>query len=292
MNSVRQNLASAALIVVGFAWLYWNVIVKLVHDWATDDNYSHGFLIVPLAVYLTWERRQRFWTTAVKPSLMGLAVVVSSIVILAAGALGSEFFLTRISMLGALTGIVLFLFGWARLRVLVFPLAVLLLMVPLPTILFNQIAFPLQLLASRVGEFALSSFHIPVLREGNVLALANISLEVVEACSGIRSLVSLFTLGIVLGYFADSRQWARTLIALSAIPVAVFANGVRVAGTGIAAHGFGPAAAEGFLHSFSGWLMFVVAFLLMLALQRLLMRLAPPASPSRLIGAAAQPTVC
>ncbi len=209
---------------------------------------------------------------------MGLVVVIGSILVLASGVLGAELFLTRISTLGALAGIVLFLFGWARLRVMAFPLAFLLLMIPLPAIVFNQIALPLQLLASRVGEVALGTVDIPVLREGNVLVLANTTLEVAEACSGIRSLVSLLTLGIVFGYLADSRLWVRTLIALSTVPVAIVANGARVAGTGIAAHRFGAAAAEGFFHEFAGWAVFLVAFLMMVSLQRLIAWLAPPTS--------------
>jgi exosortase len=148
-------------------------------------------------------------------------------------------------------------------------------MIPLPAIIFNQIAFPLQLLASRAGEFAISSADIPVLREGNVLVLANTSLEVAEACSGIRSLISLLTLGIVFGYFTDPRGWVRTVIALSTIPVAIISNGARVAGTGIAAHRWGPAVAEGFFHEFSGWVVFIVAFVLMLALQQLIVRVLP-----------------
>jgi exosortase len=174
---------------------------------------------------------------------------------------------------------VLFMFGWRHLRILAFPLLFLVLMIPLPAIIFNKIAFPLQLLASRAGEFALSSVDIPVLREGNVLVLANTSLEVAEACSGIRSLISLLTLGIVFGYLADSRAWVRTIVALSTIPVAVVSNGARVAGTGIAAHRFGPAAAQGFFHEFSGWAVFVVAFAMMLGLQRALVWIFPPAPP-------------
>jgi exosortase len=287
MTTARKNLIGLALVTTGFSALYWNVVVKLVAAWATDDNYSHGFLIVPIALYLAWERRGRFWATAVRPSSIGLAVVFGSVVVLATGVLGSELFLTRISILGTLAGITLFLFGWERLRVLMFPLAFLLLMIPLPAIIFNQIAFPLQLFASSVGESALSSLGIPVLREGNVLVLANTSLEVVEACSGIRSLVSLLTLGVVLGYLSDSRQWVRTLIALSAIPVAIVANGLRVAGTGIAAQEIGPEAAEGFLHMFSGWLVFVASFLLMLGFQRLLVRMAPHRSSARPMSVAA-----
>jgi len=272
----RTTLAGAVALSLGFVLLYRHVLVKLISDWWTDDNYSHGFLIIPIAIYLAWERRRAFDQAPNRPSPVGLVVVVASIGVLVAGILGAELFLTRISILGTVTGSVLFLFGWQRLRVLAFPLAFLLLMIPLPAIVFNQIAFPLQLLASRVGEAAMTSVDIPVLREGNVLILANTSLEVAEACSGIRSLVSLLTLGIMFGYFTDRRSWVRVLIALSTIPIAIVANGARVAGTGMAAHRFGPAAAQGFLHEFSGWVVFMVAFVMMMALQRVVVRLVPP----------------
>ena len=273
----RKKLFGAAVLVsLGFALLYRHVLVKLVHDWWTDDNYSHGFLIVPLAVYLVWERRQRFAAAANQPAIFGLVVVLGSMLVLMAGILGSELFLTRISIVGTVAGSVLFVFGWKRLRVLAFPIAVLLLMIPIPAIIFNQITLPLQLFASRVGEFALNSVEIPVLREGNVLILANTTLEVAQACSGIRSLVSLLTLGIMFGYFTDERAWVRLVIALSTIPIAIVANGARVAGTGIAAARFGPEAAEGFLHEFSGMVVFVVAFSIMIALQRAIVRLVPP----------------
>ncbi|MFN8065230.1 MAG: exosortase A [Vicinamibacterales bacterium] len=271
-----KKAAAAVGAAVMFLLLYRHVLVKLVHDWWTDDNYSHGFLIIPLAAYLAWERRDRFTAIESRSSVWGLIVVAGSIAVLLGGVLGSELFLTRISLVGAIVGSVLFLFGWKRLMVMAFPIGILLLMIPLPAIIFNQIAFPLQLLASRVGESTLTAVEIPVLREGNVLVLANTSLEVAEACSGIRSLVSLLTLGIVFGYFTDKRLWVRTAIALSTIPIAIIANGGRVAGTGIAAHRFGPEAAQGFLHEFSGWMVFVVAFAMMLALQRLIVWMAPP----------------
>jgi exosortase len=263
------------LLATAFFGMYHEVIAKLVANWRDDGNYSHGFLIVPIALYLAWERRHRFLAATHRPAAFGLVVVVGSILVLLTGILGSELFLTRISILGTLTGAVLFLFGWQRLRVLAFPLAFLLLMIPLPAIIFNQITMPLQLLASRAGELTLRAADIPVLREGNVLVLANTSLEVAEACSGIRSLISLLTLGIVFGYFTDPRGWVRTLIALSTIPIAILANGARVAGTGIAAHRFGPEAAQGFFHEFSGIVLFAVAFLLMLVVQWALVRLAP-----------------
>jgi exosortase len=281
MTIDRKKLLITVLLAVSFGVLYRHVITKLVADWWNDDNYSHGFLIVPIALYFAWERRHRFFAAANRPSPLGLVVVIGRIAVLMLGILGSELFLTRISIIGTLVGSVLFLFGWQRLRILAFPLAFLLLMIPLPAIIFNQIAFPLQLLASRAGEFTLRSVDIPVLREGNVLILANTKLEVAEACSGIRSLVSLLTLGIVLGYFTDQRAWVRTLIALSTIPVAIVANGGRVAGTGIAAHSFGAAAAEGFFHEFSGMVVFIVAFAMLMALQQALVRLVPPSEPHR-----------
>jgi len=268
-------LLALASCVGSFLLVYRGVLLKLAHDWATDDNYSHGFLIAPMSLYFAYERRLLLERAGRRPSSWGLAWIVASLALLVAGTLGAELFLTRISIVGLLVGVVLFLWGPAHARILAFPIAFLLLMIPLPAIVFNRIAFPLQLIASRFGETALQLFGIPVLREGNVMILANTTLEVAEACSGIRSLVSLLALGIVLGYFSDSRSWARTVVAIATIPVAIVANGVRVAGTGIAAHRIGAEAATGFLHTFSGWLVFVVAFALLFAIQRALVTLAP-----------------
>lgn len=272
---LRRVVPAVVLAVASFVALFFDVGRKLVSDWSTDDNYSHGFLVVPVALYLAWERRAALQAAPRRPSALGLVVVVGSVIVLAAGLLGAELFLTRLAMVGVATGGVLFVLGWAHLRLLAFPLAFLLLMIPLPAILFNQIALPLQLLASQVGEAGLRAMSVPVLREGNVMVLARTTLEVAEACSGIRSLVSLLTLGIVYGYFMDSRGWVRWLLALSTVPIAVVTNGLRVAGTGIAAHYYGPEAAEGFLHTFSGWLVFVAALALLFALREVLTRLSP-----------------
>jgi exosortase len=287
MTSSRNPWLAGALVAVAFALLYGQVMVTLAMDWYTDDNYSHGFLIVPLALYFAVERRGRLATMPLAPSASGLVVVLGSISVLMAGILGSELFLTRISIIGTVAGVLLFVCGWPHLRALAFPVAFLLLMIPIPAIIFNQIAFPLQLLASQFGESTMRIADVPVLREGNVLILAHTTLEVAEACSGIRSLVSLLTLAIVLGYFSDRRGWMRTLVALSSIPVAIVANGFRVAGTGIAAHRFGAEVAEGFFHEFSGWLVFVTALLLMYALQRAILRLAPSAGRAAAVAAAA-----
>ena len=276
MTRAAQQLMAVGLVLAALLVVYWSVIAGLVDAWSHDDNYSHGFFIVPLALYFAWERRRAIAAAPVRPSMVGAVVVAGCLFLLVAGLLGAELFLSRVSIIGTIAGTVLFLFGWPMLRILFFPLAFMLLMVPLPAIIFNKIAFPLQLLASNVGEYSIRSMDIPILREGNVLILANATLEVAEACSGIRSLVSLFTLGLVFGYFVDQRVWVRAIIALSAIPVAILANGLRVASAGVAAHNFGTAGVEGLFHEFSGWVVFVIAFLMMFALQRLLQRFLPP----------------
>ena len=274
----RGRLVSwGAAAALSFSVLYAPVVSRLVKDWAHDDNYSHGFLIVPLAAYFAWERRQRLRAvlTNARPSTSGLLIVLLGFFTLFGGLLGADLFLSRISIVVTLTGATVFVLGWNGLKALAFPIGFLLLMIPIPAIIFNQIAFPLQLLASRAGEVAMTVTGVPVLREGNVMILAHTKLEVAEACSGIRSLVSLLTLGVVLGYFIDPRPGLRIAIAVLTVPIAVVTNGLRVAGTGIAAHYYGAQAAEGFFHQFSGWLVFTVALMLVYLAARLLVRVVP-----------------
>lgn len=286
MAQLLRRAAPFALLCGSFWLLYGGVVSHLVHDWGRDENYSHGFLIVPLALYFVWERRARLAAVPAAPSNLGLLIVAGSLGVLLAGVLGAELFLTRVSLIGLIAGSIVFVLGWRALRVLAFPVGLLLLMIPIPALIFNQIAFPLQLLASQVGETALRTLEVPVLREGNIIVLANTSLEVAEACSGIRSLISLLTLGIIYGYFCDPRSSVRVAIALSTIPIAIASNGLRVAGTGIAAHYIGPEAAEGFFHTFSGWLMFVAAFLMLFIVVRLIIRLAPRRTPEQALSGA------
>jgi exosortase len=277
MGSNLQRMAVGAATVT-FTILYWPVLTRLVHDWLNDDNYSHGIIILPLAAYFAWERRRQLADSGAAPSLWGFGVVALGLAMLLAGTLGAELFLTRVSFLVTLTGGIIVALGWPAVRTLAFPLGFLLLMIPIPAIIFNQIAFPLQLVASQVGEAGMNAAGVPVLREGNVMILAHTTLEVAEACSGIRSLISLLTLGILFGYFTDPRASVRIGIALATVPIAIVTNGLRVAGTGILAHFFGEEAAQGFFHTFSGWIVFIVAFLIMFVMARLLVRLVPVAN--------------
>jgi exosortase len=243
----RRSAAAAALIGASTLAVYYPVLASLGRQWASDENYSHGFLVVPFALLFAWRARRSLAAAEPRPQLLGFVLVVLSLCAFLAGQLAAELFLARLSLLGLIAGAVLFLWGPAHLRKLAFSLALLLLAIPLPDLILNQIAFPLQLLASRAGEAAVSAAGIPILREGNVLVLPEMTLEVVEACSGIRSLASLITLS-------------------------------RVAGTAYAAAWVGPQAAEGFFHSFSGWLVFVAAFCALMGCVRLVRRLHWPAA--------------
>jgi exosortase len=269
---MNRHATAAIGCVTAVVWVYRDVLSSLVRQWAGDDNYSHGFFIIPLALFLAWERRHSLSRIEPQPHVAGLALILASLVLFAGGVLAAELFLPRLSLVGVVVGTILFVWGPSHVRLLAFPLALLPLMIPLPAIVFNQIAFPLQLIASRLGESAIAAAGIPVVREGNVLELPNITLAVAEACSGIRSLISLITLAIVLAYFAERRRGARTVIVLSALPIAILANASRVASTGLASHWFGPRVAEGVFHGFSGWLVFAVAFAGLVVTQRIVRR--------------------
>jgi exosortase len=269
-----STLGALTVVLLAFAALYWGTLTELVGAWS-DENFSHGYVIVPIALYFAWERRAKLAEEPPRPSWTGLFIVVASVVLQVVGVLAAALFVCHLSILSTIAGVVVCLFGWRHLRILAFPIAFLVLMIPIPTIIFNQIAFPLQLLASRFGELGLNLVGVPVLREGNVITLSNTTLEVADACSGIRSLISLLTLAIVYGYLLERRTWARIAIAMASVPVAVATNGFRVAATGVAAHYIGPEVAQGVLHEFSGWLVFVVAFIILAGVQRAIAWLFP-----------------
>jgi exosortase len=239
--------------------LYGQVFLKLVSDWYTLPDFSHGFLIPVFVAYLLWERREILRVTPLQPSWKGLLLVLPGLLLLMIGRFGADLFLTRTSFLVLMGGCVWMIFGLPLLRAVRFPLLVLLLAIPLPAVVFNQITFPLQVLASKVAALMLPMAGVPVLREGNIIQLPSIQLEVAEACSGIRSMMSLFTIAVLFGYFFESRWRARVLLALASLPIAVMANALRIFGTGLCVQYWDPEKALGFFHEFSGWLMFLVS---------------------------------
>jgi exosortase len=249
----------SVLIGALLAAVYYRVLAKLVTDWWQIPDFSHGFLVPVFAAYLVWDKRESLLATKVVPTWSGVAVVALGLAVLLLGVYGAELFLSRVSLVILVTGLVLCFGGWELLRELRFALLVLLLAIPIPAILFNQITLPLQILASKLASALLPLFGVPVLREGNVIVLPAMKLEVAEACSGIRSLVSLFTLSIFYGYFLEKSVWRRALLALASIPIAIAANAVRILGTGLCVQYWDPDKALGFFHEFSGWVIFLVS---------------------------------
>jgi exosortase len=258
----------SVLIGVLMAAVYYRVLAKLVIDWWQIPDFSHGFLVPVFAAYLVWAKRKTLIETKIAPTWSGIAVVFLGLVVLLLGVYGAELFLSRVSLVILLAGLVLCFGGWQLLKELRFALLVLLLAIPIPSIIFNEITLPLQILASKLASALLPLFGVPVLREGNVIELPAMKLEVAEACSGIRSLVSLFTLSIFYGYFLEKSFLRRAVLALASIPIAIAANAVRILGTGLCVQYWDPDKALGFFHEFSGWVMFLVSLGCLYIVQR------------------------
>jgi exosortase len=273
--SDRTAIWQAGLLILLLLWIYFPVIGKLVAQWWRDPNFSHGFFVPAFSLYVLWEKRGKLAMLPRRPAWVGLLILAGGLVVLIIGALGAELFLSRCSLLLVIAGLVVFFLGWTHMRAVLFPWAFLLLMIPIPSILFNEITFPLQLLASRVAAAVLPWLGVPVLREGNIIRLPAMPLEVAEACSGIRSLLSLGTLAIIYGYVMEKRVWLRVLLGLAAIPIAVAANSLRIVGTGLLVQYWDPDKAEGFFHAFSGWLMFVVSLAMLFLLHQAALLLWP-----------------
>jgi exosortase len=262
---------SQTVLLAGFLlWLYMPTLARLIGQWWNDPNFSHGFFVPLFAAFIIWQKRSRLASLTVRPSWWGLLALAFGLCLLVIGQMGAELFLSRFSLLIVLAGWIVLFLGWAFFRALLFPWAFLLLMIPIPSVIFNQITFPLQLLASSVAGTILPWFGVPVLREGNVIILPAMALEVADACSGIRSLMSLATLAIIYGYLLERRVWVRVVLALAALPIAVAANSLRVVVTGLLVQYWDPDKARGFFHEFQGWLMFVASLALLYLLHRVI----------------------
>jgi exosortase len=260
--------ATLLLFLVG--WLYSSILFHLAKQWLNDPNFSHGFFVPAFSLLVLWQNRAHLAREPREPSSWGLLIVAFALLVLFVGVLGAELFLSRISLLLLIAGLVIFFRGWHLFRAVLFPWAFLILMIPIPAIVFTQITFPLQILASKVAALLLPIAGVPVLREGNVIYLPAMPLEIAEACSGIRSLLSLTALAIIYGYLSETRVWVRVVLTLASIPIAVAANSLRIVGTGLLVQYWDPDKAEGFFHTFSGWLIFVVSLAMLFLLHRLL----------------------
>ncbi len=256
----KYHLLAIALLMTA---IYYPVIHRMTLQWYHDENYSHGFLVPLIAGYFVYERRESLKSCPVSPWNPGLLVVFLGLCQLITGYLATEYFTMRTSMIVLLAGILLYLFGKAVFRQLLLPVGYLMLMVPLPYILYNMIAFPLKLFVTRISVGFLQLIGVVVLREGNIIIFPTTTLEVADACSGMRSLISLLAIGIAFAFYIRSTPLKRFLLIISAIPVAVFTNALRVIVTGVLAQYWGAQVAEGFFHEFAGLMVFALAMLIL-----------------------------
>ncbi len=250
---------------------YAPVLLALVSQWYNDEDMGHGFFVPLIAAYIVWLKRDEIRGRIPHPNWFGLVIVLWAAFQLYIATLGAELFLARTSFVISIIGVVLLLGGTDYLKIFRFPLFLLFFMVPIPAVIYNQITFPLQLRASEIAESAIGLLGIPIIREGNVLELANQKLNVVEACSGIRSLLTLTFFSLVYGYFSEKRTWIRVVLFFATIPIAIIANAGRVTLTGIIAQ-FKPELAEGLFHEAQGWVIFMVAMTIMIGVHQLLIR--------------------
>jgi exosortase len=298
--AIPRKLYQPLTIAVALAFVYFTVLLKLGADWWNDENYSHGLLIPFVIGYILWMERRHFSNAKTRPATSWGAVGVGfSLLALWAGVAGAELFVQRVSLVLMVASVVIYFWGFRLLRLIAVPLSLLILSIPIPQIIFNRIAFPLQLFASRCAVAAMSFFSIPVLRQGNIIELMPLGasepkkLAVVEACSGIRSLMTLVTLAVVYAYFTKPKDgpgepqakvcdtngklkfsghflksftfWRSLILVVAAVPIAILTNALRVSGTGVLAHYYGTRVADGFFHTFSGWVIYIAAAVLLFA---------------------------
>jgi exosortase len=264
-------LCTTALVIL----LYAPNFAKLWSDWKTDENYSHGILVPFVFLWILWQRRKELANAEVLSQPWALVIVVLALLQLAAGTWGAENFVAESSLLLLLGGITLYLFGNNVLRLVAFPIAWLLFMIPLPAIILYSITFPLQLLASKLALGLLDALRVPTVCEGNVLYLANFTAGVAEACSGIRSLISMLAFAVLMGHLLRMSLRSRCILAIAAVAIALGMNAVRIAGTGLVGNYLGDQWAEGFFHTFSGWLLFMGCVGLILGVARALRAFEP-----------------
>jgi exosortase len=259
MIKQKQLSYSIILFLLAFGLLYWNTIYGMITDWYVDQNYSHGFLIPLVSGYLLWQRKDKLKSVPIKPMNIGLLIIITGFFVYLVGNVAGETFTMRVSMLVIIAGTILFACGIRLFNAVSFPFFYLIFMIPLPFILYDSLAFPLKLIVSKYSVDFMKLIGIPVLREGNIVYLVNTTLQVADACSGLRSIISLLALSTVLAYFVRMGLIKKVILVVFAIPIAVIGNSIRVIATGILSVKYGAGVAEGFYHEFAGIGVFGIA---------------------------------
>ena len=271
----RYQMGLFIILLLGIAVVYAGIFQNLYLDWMDDPNYSHGLLVPFISGYFVWQQREKLENLKIKPLNSGIFLILFALLVLFAGVAAQEYFSRRTSFVFLLAGIVLFLFGWQWLKSLALPIGFLFFMIPLPYIVYDAMAFPLKLFVAKFSVISLKLMGVVVWREGNIIMFPQTVLEVADACSGLRSLMSLLALGVALAVFSQEKISRRVLLVLLTVPIAILTNMIRVIGTGFLAQYYGAAAAEGFFHEFAGMGVFVLAMVMLFACSGVLRKVWP-----------------
>jgi exosortase D (VPLPA-CTERM-specific) len=271
----------AAAIGLLSLWPFWDGLTRMWGWWIDAPEYSHGLLIPPIAAFLMWQQKDRLERIPFTGSWWGLALILLGGGLLVLGQLGTVYTVVQYAYVVTLYGLILSFIGWTAFRLIAVPLLILLFMIPLPQFVLANLSTELQLLSSEIGVYIMRLFDISVFLEGNVIDLGGYKLQVAEACSGLRYLFPLMTLGFLMAYFYKGALWKRIVLFLSSIPITVLMNSARVGSIGFMVEHWGIEMAEGFLHEFQGWMVFMVSTALMLGEITLLNRVGKEAGTWR-----------
>jgi len=269
-ETVRTNRLYLLGVFLLLCALYWKIVPPMVQQWYNDENYSHGFIVPLISGYFLYTRWDQLKAAPVGRSLAGLIVIMYGLLQLMLGWLGTEYFSMRSSLVIILAGLVLYLFGTVVFRISLLSLAYLFFMIPIPYIVYDAVAFPLKIFVTKVSVLTMKAIGIVVMREGNIIIFPALTLEVADACSGIRSLISLLALAVAYAFYLRISPFRRVVLIFAAVPIAIFTNSARVIMTGILAQFWGAQAAEGFFHEFAGMVVFGLAMVLLVSLGALL----------------------
>ncbi|TVQ98210.1 MAG: exosortase/archaeosortase family protein [Desulfovibrionales bacterium] len=270
LEALRAYRVQLVLVFPVLAVLYAGIVPDMVAQWAADENYSHGFLVPFISAFFVYQRWDQLKATQIQPSNLGLVVILLGLCLLLLGWLGTEYFTMRSSLVVLLCGMTLYWFGIQVFKILALPLLFLFLMIPIPYIIYDAAAFPLKLFVTEISVATLKLLGVIVWHEGNIIMFPNTVLEVADACSGLRSIMSLLALAVAFAFLTQKSHIKKTILIASAIPIAVVTNAMRVIVTGFLAQYWGAQVAEGFFHDFAGFAVFAVAMVLLLSLGGLL----------------------
>ena len=272
-KALRDWRFGGLLLSTALAWLYYPIFSAMAREWYTNPNHSHGFLIPIISGYFVWRRKEEAKALAIRPTNLGIPLLIGGLIIYVLGEFGAAYTTTRMSFFFVLAGVILFIYGMPVFRWLCLPFFYLLFMIPVPQYLYDAIAFPLKVFITNYSVLCLQILGLPALREGNIISLRDTTLQVVDACSGIRSLVSLIAIGVAYAVISQKSNWKKAILVVSTIPIAIVTNALRVIITGILATFYGSGAAEGFFHEFAGVAVFMMSVVVLIGIGALLNRM-------------------